>query len=90
MRAGGVTPATPLGVPSKSGWTPRSMRAGGVTPATPPRSRRAIGPEAAFNEGRGGYPGDAKGLAPVGFNSLGTFNEGRGGYPGDAFGCLCL
>ena len=60
------------------------MRAGGVTPATRPSvNRHPPHTVQAFNEGRGGYPGDAS--IPGRVSSTPTpFNEGRGGYPGDA------
>ena len=39
MRAGAVTPATPLRREMKRQCSTRSMRAGAVTPATPPTLR---------------------------------------------------
>ena len=60
------------------------MRAGGVTPATRWCPLRQVpGSLAAFNEGRGGYPGDAPSALLLAA-AIGPFNEGRGGYPGDA------
>ena len=60
------------------------MRAGGVTPATPfldeDGGELDLSP---FNEGRGGYPGDARHRFAF-TERPAAFNEGRGGYPGDA------